>query len=93
MRLFVLAILLCLLAGVAHAGTFELKDPAAEMQEDQQAMADKLAELEARRSTRCTVDADTGECACFEKETGAKLVMTNDECAKLAEELSGSSKD
>jgi hypothetical protein len=27
-----------------HGGTFELKDPAAGMQEDQQAMADKLAE-------------------------------------------------
>jgi len=42
MNRLTLVVALCLLAGLAEAGTFELSDPAAEMREDQKTMGEQV---------------------------------------------------
>ncbi|MGD2130307.1 MAG: hypothetical protein PVJ17_13470 [Lysobacterales bacterium] len=86
--------LLCLLAGTAFAGTFELTDPANEMYEEEHAPpkppAEPPAESEPTQNMRCTVDLDTGECFCIEKASAKKVQMSQATCAaKVKEALTG----
>ena len=81
--------LLCLSAGLACAGTFELSDPANEMLEDQQAMEEwepEQCEPEPRPAgsdnTLCSVDTATGACTCIDKKLAKKLLMTREECVE-----------
>jgi len=87
MQRLALIALLCLPAGLACAGTFELSDPANEMYEDQQAKGEweePPYEPEPRPAvsdnTLCSVDMATGACTCIDKELAKKLSMTHEEC-------------
>ena len=89
-----LIILLCLLAGLARADTFELSDPANEMYEEDHAPpeppAEQPTESEPTQNMRCTVDLDTGECFCIEKASAKKVQMSRATCAaKVEEALTG----
>ena len=95
MQRFALIALLCLSAGLARAGTFELSDPANEMYEEQQAKGEwQEAPYEAEPrpavsdNTLCSVDMATGACTCIDKELAKKLSMTREECvARVMESL------
>ncbi|MGD8580496.1 MAG: hypothetical protein PVI46_14270 [Lysobacterales bacterium] len=82
--------LLCLLAGTAFAGTFELSDPANEMYEEQHAQPEPPAEppsdAELAKSMRCTVDLENGECFCIEKTSAKKAPISQTACAAMVRE-------
>lgn len=65
MKHFALIVALCLPAALAHAGTFELSDPAAEMREDQQAMGEQVEADELKAEYRAVEEA-AGEHAAVE---------------------------
>jgi hypothetical protein len=82
----VLTTALCLLAVTANGSTFELKDPAAELYEEQnappqeepaQAQPTKQA---VRGGMHCTVDIDTAECFCIGKKSARRLEFSQQEC-------------
>lgn len=81
MQRFALTALLCLLAGAAFAGTFELTDPAAEIYKEQNAPPEPPPEPRPNQNMRCSVDLDTGECFCIEKASAKKVPMSQSDCA------------
>lgn len=76
--------LLFLLAAGAHAGTFELSDPAAEMYEENRESEERQAELERQRTAVCTLDAETDHCYCIDREKGRPVPMEREECIARA---------
>jgi len=85
-----LIILLCLLAGLARADTFELSDPAADMWKQKDAPAKEQAEQPPQQAPedgmRCTVDVDNGDCFCIDKQSARRLSMSSQACAALVRE-------
>ena len=83
MKRLALIVMLCLLAGMTY-GTFELEDPAAQIFEELQASLDRQAMETLEENTLCAIDTDTDECICIHKETGGKILMTDNECVVRA---------
>jgi hypothetical protein len=88
MKHAVLIAMLCLTAGLAHGGTFELSDPANEMlkeDHDPEAKVWTLGESETGtaplKNALCTVDTETGDCSCIDQKFAKKLALTREECA------------
>lgn len=83
MSRFALIALAVLLAGPAGADTFELSDPANEMNE--RPRSNKESGTEPGRKlpevSLCTVDTASGACSCIDKVMARKLPMTQQECA------------
>jgi hypothetical protein len=71
------------LAGPAGADTFELSDPANEM--NQPPRAEERSEPESvtdlAENLLCTVDTASGACSCIDKVQARKLTMTQQACA------------
>jgi hypothetical protein len=87
MKHFVLIALLCLAAGTAWSGTFELSDPANEMLEEEQAREEGQWTLslpgsgaKGLKNALCTVDTETGSCSCIDQKHAKKLALTREEC-------------
>jgi hypothetical protein len=80
--------LLCLLAVTASATTFELKDPAAEIYEEQNAPPQEgptqvqAMKQPGRGGMHCTIDVDSGECFCIGKKSARRLPLSQQECAE-----------
>jgi hypothetical protein len=82
--LIVLAgLLAAMLGGPAGADTFELSDPANEMNERPQAEEESVSESgqELPEKAVCTVDIASGACTCIDKVMARKLPLTQQECA------------
>lgn len=77
---------LCLLAGLANADTFELSDPANEMYEEEKTRKEQQAQDEVPTmklpagNVLCTVDTSSGSCSCIDKELARKLPLSQQEC-------------
>jgi len=77
----VLTILLCLLAGSAAGETFELKDPAAEIYEEQETLPlEESTQPQLQEGMHCTVDTDSGECFCIGKKSARQAALSQAEC-------------
>ena len=89
MKRFALIVLAGLLAAMpgspAVADTFELSDPANEMDERPQAEEEPDSESgqEMPKKAVCTVDVASGACTCIDRVMARKLPMTQQECADL----------
>ena len=91
MQRLALTILPCLLASVAAAsGSFELKDPAAEVYAERNEPVQEPESLpqpqsppqpQAQGGMHCTVDIDSGECFCIGKASAKKLALSQQDCA------------
>lgn len=83
-----LIVSLCLLAGLACADTFELSDPANEMWEEKQPVAEPEPRLdsglqpaqEPLGDTLCSVDTSNGACTCIDTVNARKLPLTQEAC-------------
>ena len=88
MHRLVLTTLLCLLAATASGSTFEIKDPAAEIYEEQNAPPQEgPAQVQATKQPvqggmHCTVDIDTAECFCIGKKSARRLEFSQQECVE-----------
>lgn len=88
MQRFFFAILICVLAGTATGSTFELKDPANEIFEEQNAPPqEQPAQVQptkqpVRGSMHCTIDIESGECFCIGKKSARRLPLSQQECAE-----------
>lgn len=86
MNRFATMLALCLLAGQAWSGTFELSDPAAEMYKEQQAQEQAQPQEESpnretsQESVLCTVDTTSGACSCIDQVSARTLPLTREEC-------------
>ncbi|MCW8873877.1 MAG: hypothetical protein OQK01_14790 [Xanthomonadales bacterium] len=81
MKRLAMIVSLCLLAGLASAGTFELADPAADMLKEPEARAEsEPVQAPPLDNVLCTVDTATGACTCIDTEKARKLSMTRKEC-------------
>ncbi len=86
MKRLAIIVSLCLLPGLASAGTFELADPAADMLKAQEEQEEQEEQFESQvwqapvDSVLCTVDTATGACSCIDTEQAKKLAMTREEC-------------
>ena len=71
------------LAGPAGADTFELSDPANEMNQppraEDRSEPESVADL--AENSLCTVDTASGACSCIDKVKARKLAMTQQACA------------
>jgi len=84
MHRFALIVLLFLVAGISHAGTFELSDPAADMYKEREEWDEREAELQRQKNAVCTLDAKTDRCYCIDREHGQPVPMERDECLARA---------
>jgi hypothetical protein len=84
MKRFAPIIGLWLLAALAHADTFELSDPAAEMYQDRKEWDERNAEKERQRTAVCTYDAEADNCYCIDREKGQPVAMEREECLERA---------
>jgi len=87
MKFLALIIVLSLLTGAAHS-TFELEDPAAELNEELQELSERQAMLALEKKTFCVIDTERNECFCIHKETRQEIEVTYDECVSRASEPS-----
>ena len=83
MKRFALMVVLCWPAGMIHA-TFELEDPAAQMEHQQEVMQDRLESQAQEIDTLCMVDTETQKCFCILAEPEQEISITDDECEALA---------
>ena len=83
MQRLALIALLCLPAGLACAGTFELSDPANEMNQPPRAedRSEPGSGPDLAENSLCTVDTASGACSCIDKVKARKLAMTQQACA------------
>jgi len=86
-RLALFALLVSLTA-LAHAGTFELSDPANEMLQEQNEPPEKQhfasepnQVFEWSATMICSVEMSNGACTCIDKKKAKKLSMSQQECA------------
>lgn len=84
----VLTTLLCLLTVTASGSTFEMKDPAAELYEEQNAPPqEEPAQAQSRKQPvqggmHCTVDIDTAECFCIGKKSARRVEFSQQDCVE-----------
>lgn len=81
-----MTILLCLAAGAAQA-TFELRDPATEIYEEQQEMKQAASREKPASSVICTMDSELGTCICINEQTGKELPVTHEQCIEITSQL------
>jgi hypothetical protein len=87
MKHLLLALALCLISASAGA-TFEIADPANEMYEEQEAQP-QVDEVPSQRSGPfCVTDAEVDKCWCFDRDTGDRVDMSEEECRGRAAERS-----
>jgi hypothetical protein len=87
MKYLALIALLWLTAGLGHADTFELSDPANEMLKEEQVAEEVPSTFGASKTSAgqlknalCTVDTETGACSCIDQKQAKKLALTREEC-------------
>jgi hypothetical protein len=85
-----LSLVLILLWALTQASTFELQDPAAQVLEEQQPVEGPEEARPSLRDAVCTVDLDTRDCSCRDKESGDEIALTSDECLAA---IAGTPKD
>jgi hypothetical protein len=80
MNRLALFVALGLLAGAAHGTTFELSDPANEMYREQEEKEKERAAKLLEANAFCSIDPDSDECSCIDRESGRALSLTWDQC-------------
>ena len=83
MARFLMMLVLCGFAGTVFA-TFELADPANEMLQEQQAKARTSEQQPNATGPLCVTDADLDRCWCFDRKTGDRLAVGDEECRERA---------
>jgi len=83
MKHFASIVLLGLIPGMVF-GTFELRDPAAEVYEEQQMPSDHQVEQTLEKHTLCTINTETNECSCIDTESGREISMAHEKCLECA---------
>jgi hypothetical protein len=76
--------MLLLLCAAAHADTFELSDPAAEMYKEREEWDARQAEREREETAVCTYDAKSDRCYCIDRQEGRPVPMEREECMARA---------
>ena len=87
---YALIALLGLMAGTTSGNTFELSDPANEMVQEEQAREQQppAQNPPATKPTisgdvLCSVDTDSGDCSCIDRDKAKKLSIAQEDCAAL----------
>lgn len=82
MKKLVLLMAAYMVSGVALA-TFELADPANDIYKEEEADDKAYQAYREREGLMCSVDTDSGECWCIDKDSAQKLEMTQPECEAI----------
>jgi len=82
MKRLVLTAMLGLIAGLAQA-TFELKDPAAQIMEEENEPDNGKTQQGIGENAFCVIEMDDGQCFCIHKETKDRIALTAEECAAI----------
>lgn len=83
MKRFALMVVLCWPTGMINA-SFELEDPAAQMDHQQEVMQDRLESQAEEMDTLCMIDTETDKCFCILAESEQEISIADDECKVLA---------
>ena len=79
MKQFALILMACLLAVPALA-TFEIADPANDVYKEETEEEKAYRAYREQKGLLCSVDTDSGECWCIDKDNAQKLEMSQPEC-------------